>query len=593
MKALLVLFVIVSTLCVGITTGCGEEYWIKAYGGSGDDGISLVRQTSDGGYIAGGTYSSFVPTGSEILVMKLDGGGNAIWRKTYGTREYAEFSSVRETSDGGCIVAGNQHDGTPQYGNAWILKLTGSGGITWQKSYGGNGCLLYSVEQTNDGGYIAAGEYAGGSVEQGIWIVKLDGNGDIVWQKGFGNRIMGKSIQQTSDGGFMLLGRTTYVNSKIIVIKLDGAGVVTWKKTYANMCSFSDFDIYPGSIAQAADGYILTYYCGGNGAGLLELAGDGSMVYRAMHYSGGDARFSTAQKTADGGYVIAGRLAQDALVVKYESIYGAWHIAWKKAYGGSDADYAGSIQQSIDGGYIVGGSTRSFGAGGNDGWALKIDGNGAIPGCPIISHSTVSFSDLPSPWTIGSCCGEVAVGTVAVTDTDCVPRDIAAAEQDICSYSIPDDIDEDGTLNYQDNCPKIPNGPNLGICRWGTAIGSTCTSDEACGLNGDCYLNQEEYACICVSDFDCDLDADGSDAVKIKSDFGRYLLTNSCSNENPCNGDFSCDSDVDGSDVAQFKTAFGRFWCGAGALASDGYSASCMSPCFNCVDEVYAYTCTY
>jgi hypothetical protein len=100
--------------------------------------------------------------------------------------------------------------------------------------------------------------------------------------------------------------------------------------------------------------------------------------------------------------------------------------------------------------------------------------------------------------------------------------------------------------------------------------------------------------CVCVSDFDCDLDADGSDAVKIKSDFGRYLLTNPCSNENPCNGDFTCDSDVDGRDVAQFKTAFGRFWCGAGVSSSDeGYTASCMSPCFNCVDDIYAYTCTY
>jgi len=181
-----------------------------------------------------------------------------------------------------------------------------------------------------------------------------------------------------------------------------------------------------------------------------------------------------------------------------------------------------------------------------------------------------------------------------VTDTDCVPHEISAAEQGICSYSIPDDMDGDGTLNYLDSCPMIPNGPAVGICRRGTLIGATCTSNEECGLNGYCFLNQEEYACVCVSDFDCDLDADGSDAVKIKSDFGRYLLTNPCSNENPCNGDFTCDSDVDGRDVAQFKTAFGRFWCGAGVSSSDdGYTASCMSPCFNCVDDIYAYTCTY
>jgi hypothetical protein len=154
-------------------------------------------------------------------------------------------------------------------------------------------------------------------------------------------------------------------------------------------------------------------------------------------------------------------------------------------------------------------------------------------------------------------------------------------------------MDGDGTLNYLDSCPKIPNGPAVGMCRRGTLVGTTCTSNEACGLNGYCLLNQEEYACVCVSDFDCDLDADGSDAVRIKSDFGRYFLDNPCSNESRCNGDFNCDSDVDGSDVAQFKTAFGRFFCLGGAFASDDYTASCMSPCFDCVDEGYAYTCTY
>jgi hypothetical protein len=521
--------------------------------------------------------------------MELDGGGNAIWRKAYGTREYAELSSIRETSDGGYIVAGNQHDGTPQYGNAWILKLTGSGGIAWQKTYGGNGYLLYSIEQTDDGGYIAAGEYANESVEQGIWIVKLDGNGEIVWQKGFGNRIMGKSIQQTSDGGFVLLGRPTYGESDIIVIKLDSTGTVTWKKTYDNICSFSATDIFPGSITEFFGSYMLTYYCGGSGTGFLEILRDGSILWSKV-YSEGDARFSAIQHIADGAFIVTGKIGTDALVLKLRDYR---VISWQKKCGGSNADYENSVQQAIDGGYVIGGSTRSFGAGGTDGWALKIDGNGAIPGCSVISHNAGSLSDLPGPWTIGSCCGEAEVGPVAVTETDCVPRDISVAEGGVCAYSIPDDIDGDGTLNYLDSCPMIPNGPAVGICRRGTLIGATCTSNEECGLNGYCFLNQEEYACVCVSDFDCDLDADGSDAVKIKSDFGRYLLTNPCSNENPCNGDFTCDSDVDGRDVAQFKSAFGRFFCLSGAFASDDYTASCMSPCFDCVDGIYTYTCTY
>jgi hypothetical protein len=356
------------------------------------------------------------------------------------------------------------------------------------------------------------------------------------------------------------------------------------------MCSFSATEIFPDAIAAYAYGdCMLTYHCGGGGAGVLRLLDDGSVLWSKI-YPEGDAQFSAIQHIGDGEFIIAGRMGTDALVVKLNEY---WAIPWQKKYGGSNADYANSIQQAVDGGYIVGGCTRSFGAGGNDGWALKIDGSGAMPGCSVISHNAGSLSDLPMPWIIGSCCGEAEVGTVAVTETDCVPRDISVAEEGICSYSIPDDMDGDGTLNYQDTCPMIPNGPALGICRRGTSIGTTCTSNEACGLNGYCLLNQEEYACICVSDFDCDLDADGSDAVRIKSHFGRYALDNPCSNENPCNGDFNCDSDVDGSDVAQFKSAFGRFFCFSGAFSSDDYTASCMSPCFDCFDGVYAYTCTY
>lgn len=443
MKRFVVLAVLLSAMCAGMTAGCSDQYWIRAYGGSGEDSISVVRQTADGGYIAGGNSSSFVSAGSEIMIMKLNGDGTVAWQKTYSTKECTTFYCIRETSDGGYIVAGKQNDSTLQYRNALILKLTGSGDIEWQKSYGRNGCLIYSIAQIGDGGYIAAGAYSGDSFDEGIWILKLNSKGNIVWQKGFGNRIMGKSIQQTSDHGYILLGMATYVFYDIVVIKLDSTGQVAWRRNYSNVFDFSDFDVYPHSITQTAEGgYLLTYACG-SGTGLLMLDGSGDISW-AKHYRGGDSRFFAIQQTTDGGYVVAGRLGRvnlferDALIIKID---GSGNIIWQKIYGGSDEDYIESIQQTIDGGYIVGGRTASLGVGAHDGWVLRLDGNGDIPGCDIIANSNVVFSDLPYPWSSGSCCEEEVVGPVMATDTECVPRDAYAVAQSICRYSITDDMD--------------------------------------------------------------------------------------------------------------------------------------------------------
>jgi hypothetical protein len=177
--------------------------------------------------------------------------------------------------------------------------------------------------------------------------------------------------------------------------------------------------------------------------------------------------------------------------------------------------------------------------------------------------------------------------TVIGFDTSMV-YDSQISSNAITIHQIIADSDADGTPDHEDTCPLIPNGPDLGICREGDA-GASCISDEDCGISyGDCYLNQEESACACVSNFDCDYDVDGSDAANFKMHFGRSSYINPCTNESLCKGDFDCDCDVDGSDSAMFKRDFGRV-----VFCSADYSASCSMACLSCVDDVYAYTCSY
>ena len=108
--------------------------------------------------------------------MKLDSSGNVTWQKTYGGSGEDYANSIQQTSDGGYIVAGQTYSFRASGFDAWVLKLDSSGNITWQKTSGGSSWdTANSVKQTSDGGYIVAGfTDSFGSVWYDIWVLKLD-----------------------------------------------------------------------------------------------------------------------------------------------------------------------------------------------------------------------------------------------------------------------------------------------------------------------------------------------------------------------------------------------------------------------------------
>jgi len=148
----------------------------------------------------------------------------------------------------------------------------------------------------------------------------------------------------------------------------------------------------------------------------------------------------------------------------------------------------------------------------------------------------------------------------------------------------PNDVDGDGVIDEEDNCPSLPNSPTLGTCvNCSTgSIGPSCTDDGQC-TSGYCCMDQNDIdndgigdlcddsfppggnscidACDCEGNFDHDVDVDGTDVIKFKTDFGRKPPGNPCTAENPCNGDFDCDGSVDGSDTILFKQDFARRDC--------------------------------
>jgi hypothetical protein len=155
----------------------GALQWQKCFGGKKDDYAASVRQTSDTGYIIAGSTTSVdgeVTDNhglSDFWIIKLDKGGNLQWQKSFGGSKFDEASSVIQTSDGGYLVGGSTesddgdvtgyHQGEdpdhPPY-DYWVVKLDESGTLKWQKCYGGSeDDQLNSITPTADGGYVAAG----------------------------------------------------------------------------------------------------------------------------------------------------------------------------------------------------------------------------------------------------------------------------------------------------------------------------------------------------------------------------------------------------------------------------------------------------
>ncbi len=166
----------------------------------------------------------------DVWVLRLSATGEIQWQKTYGTNTSEDSAySVQQTPDGGFIVAGETISDRP---DIWVLKLDASGVIEWQKSYGGaNDDTARSIQQTSDGGYILAGVTSSFAHFFGdMWLLKPDTSGTIQWEKTYGGNVSNSahSIRQIYDGGYIVTGTTTSFggNANYWVLKLDGTGEI-------------------------------------------------------------------------------------------------------------------------------------------------------------------------------------------------------------------------------------------------------------------------------------------------------------------------------------------------------------------------------
>ena len=347
----------------------GTLQWQKCFGGTSFDAGQVIQQTTDKGYIiAGNSMSNDGDVsgnhgGDDCWIVKIDSLGVIQWQRCLGGTASDDVNYIQQTLDGGYVIAGisNSNDGdvSGNHGSydVWVAKLSNLGLIQWQRSLGGTlDDYGYSIHQTTNEEYIVAGASKSSdgdvSTNHGLfdyWIVQLNNTGQIQWQTSLGgtNFDVPQSVEQTTDGGYIIAGRSKSNDVDVTVnhglndywlVKLTGLGILQWQKSFG----------------------------------------------------GTDEDYGTCvQQTTDGGYVVAGcSKSSDVDVTGNHGNNDYWLIKldnagimeWQKSLGGTGADLGGVvIKQAADHGYIVSGYAFS-----NDGdvtgnhgdydyWVVKLD----------------------------------------------------------------------------------------------------------------------------------------------------------------------------------------------------------------------------
>ncbi|MCP4214228.1 MAG: PQQ-binding-like beta-propeller repeat protein [bacterium] len=240
-KNILICLLLVLTAGFGTLYCAGPETpvptWERTYGGSERDILKDCIQTTNGDYVMVGYTLSSDITLRNAIVIKTDGNGNTLWEKTFwspfrttGSGSY--LNSVKETGDGGYIIAGET-----VVEETWLLKLDQDGNKEWERQlYSGPNQFGFTttVMVTEEGDFVLSG-YSGIYNNADAWLAKVDDGGDVIWQKTFASNYKTyiHAMDATSDNGYILAGHKQIGSSHNgVLIKTDSSGNLEWTKLY-------------------------------------------------------------------------------------------------------------------------------------------------------------------------------------------------------------------------------------------------------------------------------------------------------------------------------------------------------------------------
>ncbi|UCG69137.1 MAG: hypothetical protein JSV09_15355, partial [Thermoplasmata archaeon] len=371
------------------TNVTGDEEWNKTYGGTSNDNVDSIKQTSDGGFIIGGYTSSFGAVSSDAWLIKTDIDGNEEWNETYGGVSSDVAYLVLETSDGGFFMAGYTRSFGTGGSDFWLIKTENNGDEIWNATYGGGqNEIAYSAQQTFDNGFVITGYTNSWSGNYDVWLIKINASMGVAKLTKFfktyggGGFDLGQSFVMTPDKGCLIAGYTASYGAggyDVWLVKTDYYGNEMWNKTYGGTLRDVAY-----SINETNDGgYIITGFTESYGPQqsnlwLLKVDANGNEEWNRT-FGGAGRELGRSVVQPGWGYTILG----------YTESFGAagynvWLIrtndtgveVWNNTYGGPGTDIGISLNLSSEGGYLIAGYTTSYGPANYNGWVIKTYANG-------------------------------------------------------------------------------------------------------------------------------------------------------------------------------------------------------------------------
>jgi hypothetical protein len=400
----------------------GIAEWGQDYQGIyATESIRDIIQTTDGGFlIAGNIYSSDQTDGQISFLIKTDSKGIIEWHQTYSL--FYDVSSVIQAGND-YMLAGSSHKEQryPYLRSMLLAKIDKNGAVKWSQDYeslqiidddwGVSVNNPPSVIPTTDGGFLLIGTEAGYTHVSGgrggvyVRLTKTNSNGDIEWNKtifdGLINELVRYKIQdaiKTADNGFALAGITftfdprtmwyfgqgafkEYFDADSWLRKIDTTGTEVWKRTFDGA---SDEEWITDLIQTADSDYVFTGSINSPNLGKRDIwvaqSDENGLLQWNQTFGGTKADYSRVIIAVSDGFVIGGSTQSygagksDGWLLKLDT---NGFLLWNRTYGGIEGDSIEAVVQTADGGFALAGYTRSFGAGNSDAWLIKTDEFGA------------------------------------------------------------------------------------------------------------------------------------------------------------------------------------------------------------------------
>lgn len=398
--------------------------WEHNYGSTGHDWPGTVRPTSDGGYIlagrvdsAGQDVSGPLMGEADVWVAKLDSAGGIEWEQNYGGSDHDVPFDIREAKGQGYIVCAITYSSDGDIsGNVmgieediWLIRLDDSGQIIWENNFGGSECDQgHSVLETGDGNFVVTGvaESSDGDVSGNVsgsgdvWTLKVGPNGSLLWEENHSQSDYdaGFEIQKGHDNGYVVSGRASGPQGfdyQAYVLKLDSVGALEWDNVYGgsqyealfSIKTLDDGGYITTGYSYSDDGDVSDNY-GKSDIWVLGLDSTGNMEWERNYGGSNSESASSVHHDHNGGYIIGGKTRsdngdvtppQDSVdhwVLKLDSV---GNILWEECYGGTLEDHGQDLRPCPDGGYIMSGQSMSDDqdVSGNHGitdiWILRLD----------------------------------------------------------------------------------------------------------------------------------------------------------------------------------------------------------------------------